>query len=65
MTTRRKEKISRKIRSREELRDIIRRRSLGQAAVDNGRWFLNPSSNSPTRREKKKLEKLEKMIKWK
>lgn len=63
MTTRRKEKIKRKVRERKELEKKIRLRSIGQAFKDDGRRFTKPTNRSPSRREKKKLEKINKIIK--
>lgn len=63
MTTRRKEKIQRKIQERERLKEKIRRRAIGQAMNDDGRHFTKPTNRSPSRREKKKLGKINKIIK--
>lgn len=64
MTTRRKEKIQRKIQERNKLDEKIRRRAVGQAFKDDGRRFTKPTNRSPSRREKKKLEKINKIIKY-
>jgi len=63
MTTRRKEKTKRKVRERERLKEKIRRRAVGQAFKDDGRRFRKPTKRSPTRREKKKLDRLNRIIK--
>lgn len=62
MITRRKEKIQRKFQERQKLEHKINTRMYGQAIKDNGRWFRTPDKRSPSRREKKKLKKLNKII---
>lgn len=65
MVTRKKEKIQRKIQERERLKEKIRRRAVGQAFKDDGRHFTRiPTKRSPSRREKKKLGKINKIIKY-
>ena len=64
MTTRRKEKIQRKIQERNKLEEKIKLRTVGQAFKDDGRRFTRPTKRSPTTREKKKLKKLNKTIKY-
>jgi len=56
MTTRKKEKNQRKKIKEEEIKEKARRRAVGQAFKDDGRWFRKPTKISYTRREMKQLK---------
>lgn len=58
MTTRRKEKEQRQLIKEKKIKDIARRRSIGQDMKDNGCWHRKPNVISYTRREEKQLKKL-------
>lgn len=56
MTTRRKEKEARRLIKEEKIKDIAKRRSIGQAMKDDGRWYTKPDIISYTKREEKQLK---------
>lgn len=56
MTTSRKEKNQRKRIKEEKIKEKARRRAIGQAFKDDGRWFSKPTKISYTRRERKQLK---------
>jgi len=56
MTTRKKEKNQRKKIKEEEIKEKARRRAVGQAFKDDGRWFRKSTKISYTRREMKQLK---------
>jgi len=63
MTTRKIEKRKRASKEKKKLKQKINMRMFGQAIKDDGRWFHgHPDKISPSKREKKKLDKLNKII---
>ena len=63
MTTRKIEKRKRAFKEKKKLKQKINMRMLGQSVKDDGRWFHgHPNKFSPSKRERKKLDKLNKII---